>query len=690
MVDDTPIPETPTEKPQEFLPEAERAPEPFPTWEAPPPPVAPPAPIMPLAEQVPVAEQVLDALPVDETPVLLSPQEWCPQCRAPRGDNQPYCGECGWVYPKGNSTGYHTFVSRPARIQGRLKVRYQMGAFLGERLGVERYLGSDHGAEGGVIVPVMIARSPLPKLAEQPPELPPPPGPETPDGEILPTFEDVPLPAAEIAGETAWPSTTWDAAAFSSCPHTTLPVVLDAFVQEGFEYLILEIPRGRSLWDAWDDPNTTNEVKFRWLRDVAEALHELHRAGAVAVELRPDMVLITDEGKARLSDLPDMVPLPMPKIVPVRGTHYTAPELVLCPELADARSDLFCFGAMLCALYLGRELTDMDYESERGPKPMLARFPDMHPALGRLLGKTFQRDVELRLPTEEGARQDPTGFVELLRTLDQVGQALDDVRFDVAAWTTTGMIRSNNEDAFTLLHSMDAKQDDIGDIVLAVLADGMGGYEAGEVAAAMSVSTIRSFLLSKPMFGGLTGNTLREAFDLDACKALILESLKEANRQIWNAASAGIGRRGMGCTTEVICLHGRHLVVGHVGDSRTYHLEQGRLVQVTRDQTLVNRLVDIGALSPEDALIHPRRSELYQAVGGRPEVDALLYHAVLKPGDWVVVCSDGLSNEMSSDELKEMLYAEARSADMAARRLVNYVNVVIGRDNATVVVVRVV
>src|SRR4029079_17919112 len=135
-----------------------------------------------------------------------------------------------------------------------------------------------------------------------------------------------------------------------------------------------------------------------------------------------------------------------------------------------------------------------------------------------------------------------------------------------------------------------------------------------------------------------------EPADTETIKKLLKDALKDANKQIFTASRTGVGRRGMGCTAEVIYLDGRRIIVGHVGDSRTYHLHEGRLIQLTRDQTLVNRLVELGTLSAEEAETPPRRNELQQAIGGQPDVEPGLYHGRLVPGDWVVVCSDGLTN----------------------------------------------
>jgi protein phosphatase len=524
-----------------------------------------------------------------------------------------------------------------------------------------------------------------------------------PGEQLLPDFEG--LPAAAVATteavlpESVWPSIAWEHARLERAPHPSLPRVLDRVTIGDFEYLVEEVPTGRPLWDAWDDPESTADHRFGWLRQVAEAMRELHQAGAIFESLRPDRVVVTPDNCARFTDLYDLLPLQMPPDTPVRDSLFTAPELVLARETADARADLYGFGALLYALHMGRELAEADFEFPGSPKPFISLFPDAHPALARLISKTFCRDISRRFPTEEASRQDPTGLTELIQTLEVCRHALGQVRLDVASWTTTGMIRSGNEDAFAVLHGAAARQDGLEDTVLVLLADGMGGYEAGEVAAALAVQELRRHLLQRSAFIGLTddpafwpdplapGSPPPAPFDVEACRALVDAALKEANNLVYNSARSGIGKRGMGCTAEVVCVRDRHLVVGHVGDSRTYHLSRGELVQVTRDQTLVNRLVELGHLTEEEAETHPRRSELQQAIGGHSDVEPSVYHRTLSPGDWVVVCSDGLSNHIPPDLLPEVLQASF-SAESAARRLVNLANLAGATDNATVVVVR--
>jgi protein phosphatase len=582
-----------------------------------------------------------------------------------------------------------------------------------ERAGVRRHQGVDHGDGSGtpsrvVILEQAVCVSVAP--AEEPPaavEIVPETHPDLGD-ELLPGLDED-LPAASPITESlpprpVWPSIAWERGMLALLEESALPRKVAAFTDGDKEYLVEEVPAGRSLWDAWDDPESGCERRFGWLVELAETLHHMHQCGAMIEGLRPDLVVIGDDGHARFKDLSDLLPLPLPPDVLIRGSLYTAPELA-AGNAADARADLYSFGAMLYALHVGRELSETDFDRPGEPKPFIPRFPDIHPAFGRLITKTFRREPASRFPTDEAGREEPTGFLELIRTLSVLRRTLDNVRLEIASWTTTGIVRTGNEDAYAVLHSCETRQDDCAETALVILCDGMGGYEAGEVAAATAIQVLRKNLTQQPSFAHLAGASafpddalaqcphpdghLGPPLDVDKARQLVKAALKEANRSVYAASRApGTRRRGMGCTAEVVYLDGRNVVVGHVGDSRTYHLHEGRLIQLTRDQTLVNRLVELGTLTPEEAETHPRRNELQQAIGGQPDVEPGLYHSVLSPGDWVVVCSDGVTNHVSANDLKQMLQSEATSAEMAARRLVNLVNIEGATDNATVVVVR--
>jgi protein phosphatase len=685
----------------------------LPTWDAPGPaqaeaaPTSPPAASPPpLPAALPVAEAPGPAAVAPEAPAAPAP---CPICDAPRSAGRTYCDSCGYIFPADDGKADRPAAAASPVVAAVLCDRYELGERIGERIGVERFRGTDRTTGA----PVVVVRTPLPPMveaipaAEPVPQAEPPIDPSERETEEITIGFDLPMPTSEpvtdppMTGPT-FPLPAWEGQMLAAAGHPFLPQIIDSFADGGFEYVVEEVPAGRSLWDAWDDPDATMEQRFTWLKHVAEQLRALHQAGGLPESLRPDMIVVTGDGRGRIADLSELLPLPVPPEAPIRGSLYTAPELASHSGKADERANLYSFGAMLYSLHVGRELTEMDFDRPGTPKAFIPRFPDTHPAFGRLMMKTFTREVSARFPTDEAMREDATGFTELIRSLDACSRTLDNVRMEIAAWTTTGMVRTGNEDAFALLHACESRQDDFGECALLILADGMGGYDAGEIAAALAVQHLRRNLLQQKPFAALSGASTFPTevprpegnppvpLRVDEAKALIRAALKETNRAIFQASRGPrpVGKRGMGCTAEVVYVDGRNVVVGHVGDSRTYHLHDGRLVQLTRDQTLVNRLVELGQLTAEEAENHPRKNELQQAIGGQPDVEPGIYTGVMKPGDWVIVCSDGVTNHVKDRELAQMLQGEAVSAEMAARRLVNLVNIEGATDNATIVVLR--
>jgi hypothetical protein len=281
--------------------------------------------------------------------------------------------------------------------------------------------------------------------------------------------------------------------------------------------------------------------------------------------MRPDIIVVT-EGQVKFRDLSDLLPLPVPVDAPIRATLYTAPELIVNAAGADARADLYSFGATIYALFMGRELVEKDFERQGMPKPFIPQFPDCHPAFGRLISKTFWRDLGYRFPSDEAARQDKTGFTELIHTLENVGKALDTTRLEVCAWTTTGMIRTGNEDAFAFLRS--SRADDASDCALVLLADGMGGYEAGEVAAAAGDSDAQQSRSAEavPLPGGGTAYPIegRKGAQDVASRSGGADEEDPPRRPRrpthgLHLVAQGVGRRGMGCTAEAVWVDGRTL-----------------------------------------------------------------------------------------------------------------------------------
>ena len=737
--EDLPTAEPTADIPEEVIPTAEPDPEVLeevipvaPTAEAPPPlaepavseepPVVSPAPeaVEPITEVAPsgppeiveppappaqeVVPPVQEVVPPQEA--TAPPQEetagpvTCPVCGSECPPKSEYCADCGCMFspaqmsesgtPAAAAVGGGTGHTPP---QFPLQERYKVGGLMSEKIGVHRYRGLDTQTDK----PVIIVASAIPpqeqeaELVEAVAEAEPVNDENMED--FMPTFDEAPEVTDFVDGAVGWPGASWEKNVLETAAHPSLPTIVDHFAEGEFEYLILEDPQGMSLWDAWNDFDTNVTKQYTWLIQIAEGLQALHSAGAILEGLQPDFVNIGEDGRAVIFDLTDMLPIPLPPNPPVRGTLYSAPELQISPDSADARSDVYSFGAMLYSLeYLQHSLEEKDFEAQFQPKLITDRYPDVHPAFNRLIVKTFNRDMNTRFPTDEASQTDPTGFTELISTLKVCQRTFERVRLDIAAWTTTGMVRTGNEDAFAFLHAVESRQDDLTEYALILLTDGMGGYEAGEVAAAMAIKALREFLLQDPMFSAVAGKDAPDEaqFDIEKCKNLLHDGLKHANKEVFTASrTPGKGKRGMGCTAEAVYIDDRHLVVGHVGDSRTYHITNNTIKQLTRDQTLVARMVELGMLTEEEAEHHDRKNELQQAIGGQPDVEPGVYHAHLKQGDWIIVCSDGLTGHVPDKDLEQMLTREtANSAEEAARRLLNLTNLRGATDNTTLVVIR--
>jgi PPM family protein phosphatase len=204
---------------------------------------------------------------------------------------------------------------------------------------------------------------------------------------------------------------------------------------------------------------------------------------------------------------------------------------------------------------------------------------------------------------------------------------------------------------------------------LFVVADGMGGAQAGEVASEMAVRAFE---------GGLPDGDPRER---------LVEVIELANARIHERSRSDSLRAGMGTTLTAAYLADDAVVVAHVGDSRCYLLRGGDLVRLTRDHSLVGELVARGKLTEEQAEAHPQRSVITRALGPEPSVQVDLDVYPARPGDVFLVCSDGLTSMVHEPELKRLLHSGG-SLDQIGRRLIAAANAAGGRDNITVVLFR--
>ncbi|MGE3672313.1 MAG: Stp1/IreP family PP2C-type Ser/Thr phosphatase, partial [Polyangiaceae bacterium] len=269
--------------------------------------------------------------------------------------------------------------------------------------------------------------------------------------------------------------------------------------------------------------------------------------------------------------------------------------------------------------------------------------------------------------------------------MSQNGDAAGDIRIHLFGRTDVGQIREHNEDNFLVADLtrrsrslMEAdRQQTVGSrgTVLGV-CDGMGGAAAGEVASQLAVDIIYEKLVD--------GEPPRDRDDL---ARRLVRAIEEAGLRIFNEARADRSRRGMGTTSTIAALVDSRLFLGQVGDSRAYILRGDRMVQVTRDQSLVNQLIEAGQLTEEEAETFEHNNIILQALGTADTVQVDLTFADLRQGDVLMLCSDGLSGMLRADEMREVLITVKDPLE-ACKVLTDRANLAGGHDNITVIVAK--
>jgi protein phosphatase len=258
-------------------------------------------------------------------------------------------------------------------------------------------------------------------------------------------------------------------------------------------------------------------------------------------------------------------------------------------------------------------------------------------------------------------------------------------RLDIGGATSAGRVRDRNEDSFLVKHQVWSNLDDCQELALVVVADGMGGHEAGEQASGLAIRTIGNALT--PLLSGALSGQFGDAGSTTLAETLDY-ALQEANRAVYRKGHGDPACQGMGATAAAVLIWNRRALIGHVGDCRVYHQTAGRLVQVTKDQTLVARMIELGKLSPEEALTHPARHEVTQALGKSFTLQPASYEVKLGRGDWLVAACDGLQAHVEDQTVQKEITHAGPSALSLACRLVELANGRGGTDNCTVIAVR--
>lgn len=232
--------------------------------------------------------------------------------------------------------------------------------------------------------------------------------------------------------------------------------------------------------------------------------------------------------------------------------------------------------------------------------------------------------------------------------------------------TDIGKVRLVNEDRAAIQHELNG-------LSLAIVADGMGGHQAGDIASQMAIDMISSELQS-----------IHWGMPVDACKQVLKEAIEKANEKIYEFASGQESYHGMGTTVVAVIASQELLIIGHIGDSRAYKIAGDSITQLTEDHSLVYELVKNGQITLEEADHHPRRNWITRALGTEPSVEVDLYEYSWRPGDTILICSDGLSGLVDSSDILRIIKTHAE-LDAAAEHLIQSALSEGGDDNVTVV-----
>lgn len=239
----------------------------------------------------------------------------------------------------------------------------------------------------------------------------------------------------------------------------------------------------------------------------------------------------------------------------------------------------------------------------------------------------------------------------------------------LAVKSDIGRVRSVNEDRAAVQANGPNKG-------WAIIADGMGGHQAGDTASQLAIDTIRKGL-----------DELDESYTLEQCRQKIAQVIEAANASIFQAAQADDSLRGMGTTVVVAWICGKDLLISHVGDSRAYLYQNHTLIQLTEDHSLVNELVKSGQITKEEADQHPRRNVLTRALGTEEAIWIDHHSFKWEYGNMLLLCSDGLTNKVDFETMKNVI-AKKSVLEEKADELVDLALQAGGDDNVSVILLR--
>lgn len=395
---------------------------------------------------------------------------------------------------------------------------------------------------------------------------------------------------------------------------------------------------------------------------VSQAISYMHRRGLRLNDICPDSTAFDSGDRVRMTGLDCVTNDNELQEEPIFNDGYTAPEIYRAKKV-DKRADIFSAGALLYTMVTGERLESESWREEAGT----VEFYPPHvvsPNLEQVIRRALAFSAETRWATIDAFK------AELVKLLGEM-------TIRSATLTDVGMVREHNEDSVMSVEYFRDSQVEPSRSFLYAVCDGMGGAEAGETASAIAVGTIRDYVAHR--------------LDRDATldlPGLLVNALEQANTEIIEYQKEHPESRGMGSTGVVALVLPPETGVAWVGDSRAYVLDGAGLHQVTRDHSLVQRLIEVGQITAEEARNHEHKNVITRSLGARQSgaAGAEAVALKLKRGDRLLLCSDGLTAHVEDDQIATIL-GRHTDPDGAARELIAAANAGGGTDNISVIIV---
>tara|TARA_R110002072_G_scaffold1598_6_gene13620 strand:- start:52413 stop:53240 length:828 start_codon:yes stop_codon:yes gene_type:complete len=251
-------------------------------------------------------------------------------------------------------------------------------------------------------------------------------------------------------------------------------------------------------------------------------------------------------------------------------------------------------------------------------------------------------------------------------------------KIEVVCQTDVGRVRDHNEDYVS-------SDDRIG---LAVLADGMGGLNAGEVASSMTVHLLMDELRTYIEGGSDIEHELEDS-DLSLRAQVVHRAIEKANSSVFHVSQTQPHCEGMGTTIIVSMFYDNKVAIGHIGDSRVYRFRDNKLVQVTKDHSFVQELIDKGLYTKDEARASSKKNVVTRALGVAPQVEPEVHEYKVKQGDVFLMCSDGLTDLVGDADIEKSFQELSANLSVMAGHLVEIANASGGKDNISVVLIRI-